>query len=91
MKYRKIKPILIDINTLVTECGMFKDTQEEPYSCGQRGPQSCSMLDCPIAYAAMLEDLKEHDMDLYNEYKDEEFDPSEMGAGWMVQYLEPSA
>jgi len=86
MKYRKIKPILIHIDSLMTECGAFRDTMEEPYCCGSRGPQSCFTFGCPVAHEATLEDLKDHDMDLYEEYEAEGYDPSEVGAGWMVQY-----
>jgi len=95
MGYRKIKPRLVHIDSLVEECRMFSDTQEAPYCCMSRskvkqehGAQSCAVYDCPLGSEANLEDMKKYDEELYEEYKTEKYDPSEMGANWLVQYRE---
>jgi hypothetical protein len=44
----------------------------------------CYSFSCPIANACDLEDLKEYDKDLYNEWKDGDYDPSESGADLML-------
>ncbi len=44
----------------------------------------CYSFSCPIASECDLEDLKEHDTDLYNEWKNAEYDPSESGAELML-------
>ena len=93
MGYRKIKPVMVHIDTIAEECGLFKDTQEKPYSCMSRSKTIrehgvCAAYNCPLAWEADLEDMKKYDKHLYEEYKQEEYDPCEMGAGWMVQYRE---
>lgn len=44
----------------------------------------CYSFCCPLAYEANLEDMKELDKELYDDWKDEEYDPSEMGGEYMV-------
>ena len=95
MGYKKIEPNLIPIETLIKGCGLFNEDIDSNDGAGclsksknKQHPGRCSTFDCPLAYEANLEDMKEYDKDLYEEYKQEEFDPIEMGAGWMVQYRE---
>jgi len=94
MGYRKIKPMMIHIDSLIEDCGLFRDTQEKPYQCLLRSKNIyretgvCASKNCPLAWEADLEDMKKYDKDLYEEYKQEKCDPTEMGAGWMVQYRE---
>jgi len=92
MGYRNIEPNLIPIETLTKECELFEFEYDYPgclsKSKTKENPGHCSPFDCPIAYTANLADMKEYDKDLYEEYKQEEFDPVEMGSGWMVQYRE---
>jgi hypothetical protein len=52
------------------------------FSCKLQG--KCYSFSCPIANECDLEDLKNHDTDLYNEWKDEKYDPSESGADLML-------
>jgi hypothetical protein len=44
----------------------------------------CFSFSCPVAWQADLEDLKEYDQELYEQYKDEEYGPHEIGADLMV-------
>lgn len=44
----------------------------------------CYSFSCPIAHQADLDDLKEYDQELYEEWKDEDHSPHEMGADLMV-------
>jgi len=44
----------------------------------------CYSFSCPLAEECDLQDLKENDIDRYNEWKDAEFDPSEAGAELML-------
>lgn len=52
------------------------------------GPQSCAAYDCPLGWEANLEDMEKYDKGLYEEYKQERHDPSEMGADYIVQHRE---
>ena len=52
------------------------------FGCKLQG--KCYSFSCPIANECDLEDLKAHDNDLYNEWKDEDYDPSESGADLML-------
>ncbi|MCK4328758.1 hypothetical protein KAX02_02840 [candidate division WOR-3 bacterium] len=93
MGYRNIKLELIPIETLMKECGLCDCEHNNYYGCTSKSKNKqnlgyCFTFDCPLAYEANLEDMKEYDKNLYEEYKQEEFDPIEMGAGWMVQYRE---
>ena len=49
----------------------------------------CYSFSCPLANQCDLEDLKEYAPDLYEYWKDEEFDPSESGADLMLITDEP--
>lgn len=55
---------------------------------GVRKQGKCYGFSCPLAYECDLADLKEHDTNLYNEYKDEELGPEGVGADWLIQYTE---
>ena len=104
MGYRKIKPVLIHMNTLCQECGLFTSDTElnNGYGCTSKSkfksdPGCCYDSDCPLAFTADLEDLKEHDTHLYEEYKfnlseynkdNFDLDPHDVGSEWVVQFLE---
>jgi len=61
---------------------IYKIEFVENYGCKRQG--KCYSSSCPIATQCDLEDLKEYDTERYNEWKDEEFDPSESGADLML-------
>ena len=93
MGYRNIKPILTDIWKLSGRCGLFNgDTDlNNCYGCKSRSknkeePGKCFTWACPLGYTTSLDDLKEHDIDLYNEYKNGGHDPEQ--SDWMIQYRE---
>lgn len=44
----------------------------------------CYAWSCPLATECDLQDLKEHDPERYDEWKDVEFDPSEAGANLVL-------
>jgi len=44
----------------------------------------CYSFSCPLASVCDLEALKEHDQEWYDEYKNDEYDPSESGADLML-------
>lgn len=44
----------------------------------------CYSWSCPLATECDLQDLKEHDPERYDEWKDVEFDPSEAGANLVL-------
>jgi hypothetical protein len=50
-------------------------------------PGCCYSWDCPLAHSANIEDLKEHDPILYEEYKDTVGAEEECG-DWLIQYRE---
>lgn len=52
------------------------------FGCKLQG--KCYSFSCPIASECNLEDLKEHDTDLYNEWKNAKYGPSESGAELML-------
>ena len=95
MGYRNIKPKIIHINDLLNKCGLFDPETElnGGYGCLSKSkeksePGKCYAFDCPIAWEADLEDFKKYDQDLYEQYKDDQYDPSEQGANWVIQYRE---
>lgn len=47
----------------------------------------CYSFSCPVAHEADLQDMKILDKSLYEEFKDEEYDPTWMGAEYMVVEL----
>ena len=44
----------------------------------------CYSFSCPLASECDLQDLQEYDQELYEEWENEEYDPSEMGANLML-------
>lgn len=54
----------------------------EKFGCKRQG--KCYSFSCPIATQCDLEYLKEYDTERYNDWKDEEYDPSECGADLML-------
>lgn len=44
----------------------------------------CYSFSCPLASECDLQGLQEHDQELYEEWENEEYDPSEMGANLML-------
>ena len=51
---------------------------------GYKWQGKCYSFSCPLASECNLEDLKEYDQDLYNEWKDADYDPSYSGADLML-------
>ena len=99
MGYRNIKPRLIHIDELLSICGLFHSPDEGEgwinggHACKSKSKHKqmfgeCFSCACPLAWEADLEDFKEHDQHLYEEYKDETYEPADVGAGWVVQYRE---
>jgi len=91
MGYRNIEPVLVDIWELSGSCGLFTgDTDlNNGYGCKSRSKDKeeagkCYAWACPLGYTASLDDLKKHDMHLYNEYKNGGHDPEQ--SDWMIQY-----
>lgn len=54
----------------------------EKFGCKMQG--KCYSFSCPIATQCDLQDLKEYNKERYNDWKDEEYDPSESGADLML-------
>jgi len=52
------------------------------FECKLQG--KCYSFSCPIAHECDLEDLKEHSPDDYEQWEDEDYDPSEAGAQLML-------
>lgn len=57
------------------------------FGCKLQG--KCYSFSCPLANQCDLEDLKEYAPDLYDDWKYEEYDPSESGADLMLITDEP--
>jgi len=95
MAYRNIVPVLIDIDNLSGECGLFCTGDNIPnggYGCASKfknkqEPGCCNSWDCPLAYNATIDDLKKHDSILYEQYKDDPWAHEDCG-DWMVKYRE---
>lgn len=93
MGYRKTTPSILPFQVLMEECGLLTWDDEGFIGCKSKSKHKqsigkCAEWDCPLSYSANLADMKELDEYLYKEYKDEEFEPSEMCSGWVVQYRE---
>lgn len=83
--YKTIKPVLEHIDNLAQSCGMFT-TKNGTYGCKSKWnhkqePGCCYAFDCPLASVADLEDLKNHDAILYEQYKN-----GDEITDWVVQY-----
>ncbi len=50
----------------------------------------CYSRSCPLAYPADLQDMKELDQDLYNEYKESADDQGCISSDWVVLIKEPN-
>lgn len=96
MKLKDVEEELIQLNTLANQCGFFTSDTDENNGYGCTCPKeisgfkkeevgTCHGYDCPMGHEADLDDLKKLDAGLYEEYKGEEYGPSETGSGWMVK------
>jgi len=91
---QRICPNLKDLREIIENDKIFKryfqKLSDEPYhpmflkTLGLRQQGKCYSFSCPIANEANLEDLKKYDIDYYNEWKDEKYDPSEAEVDLMV-------
>ncbi len=102
MGYKSIEPVMVHIDTLCQECGLFKPNSElnGGYGCLSRSkekdePGKCYDFDCPLAYPASLDDMKKHDSRIHEEWEEymrkfnnENNDPSDVGSDWVVQFRE---
>ena len=94
-----MKRKIIHIDEMVEKCGFFTSNTNVNNSYGCKHPDQeeidedyetkkphgkCYAWSCPLANEADLEDMKELDKDLYNEWKDEKYDPTEMGGNYLV-------
>jgi hypothetical protein len=113
MKKERVKlPRLITIDHLCDECGFFtSDTtvnngygckhpdQEEKGYCDEQKKEvgCCYSWSCPLATEATLSEMKEHDIDMYNEHLPDMADAGESdedtfapnswnGCGWLIQH-----
>lgn len=89
---------IIHIDELVCKCGHFNSETNVNNGYGCNHPEQeekekdwdgniqgkCYSFSCPLASEADLEDMKKYDKDLYKEYKNEEYDPTESGAQYML-------
>ena len=86
---------MVHIDNLMQDCGLFNGNTDlnNGYGCKSKSkdkqePGACFAFDCPLAWEADLEDMKKYDQHLYDEYKEETYDPIDVGAGWVVQFRE---
>ena len=84
-----MKNELVHIDNFINDCGFFTSNTDENngYGCTfnpnrKEEPGCCFTFDCPVAREADLEDLKELDKSLYEQYKDDA--NHVIGSGWMV-------
>jgi hypothetical protein len=83
MRYRNIKPDLMHINELSSNCGLSKlDYRCRSQSKYKQEPGRCFAWDCPLAWEADLNDLKVYDLFLYDEYAKGGYEVVD----WVVQY-----
>jgi len=61
---------------------MYSNDFIKQFGCKIQG--KCYSFSCPLANQCDLEDLKEYAPDLYEDWKDEDYDPSEAGADLML-------
>lgn len=102
MGYRNLeKPVLRHIDGLTSDCGLFTSATElnNGYGCMSKSKQKtspgcCYDFDCPLAWTADLEDMKEYGEDdsVYLEWKEHFKEtghgPEESGADYVVQFRE---
>lgn len=90
---------ILHIDELTDICGYFttETTVNNCYGCTHPDQEEtdidfrtgkehgkCYSWACPLANEADLEDMKQLDPQLYNEWKGEEYCPTEMGAQYLV-------
>lgn len=78
----KKKRVLKKMYKKYKDANLNQDKRMKKFGCTYAG--RCFSFSCPLAPEADLQDLKEYDTDLYNEWKDEEYDPSDCGANLML-------
>lgn len=93
MAYKRVKKYLETIDELTGYCGLFVpgSPNNGGYGCKSKSKRKqlrgcCYSFDCPLATEADLEDLKELNPILYDQYKDDDGD-IECG-GWVVVHSE---
>jgi hypothetical protein len=95
---------IIHIDELTQVCGFFTNetTVNNHYGCTHPKQEEkgdicditgcehgkCMSYSCPLGHAADLEDLKNLNTELYEDWKNEEHDPADSGADLMVVDLE---
>lgn len=91
MTYKKVEKQLLHIDALASVCEMFVSGSKKNggYGCKSKSkdkqmPGCCYAFDCPLAYEADIEDLKDFDPILYDQYKNDEYGIHD----WVVQYRE---
>lgn len=90
---------IIHIDEMVEICGFFttETTVNNGYGCKHPNQEEtdvdfrtdkkhgkCYCWSCPLANEADLQDMKKLDQELYDDWKDEEYDPTEMGGEYMI-------
>ena len=98
------KTVLIQIDDLMYECSYsYQDDaninsgynckhpdQEELEIINNEKIGKCYSWSCPLAPQADLQDMKELDQDLYNEYKESADDQGSIDSDWVVLIKEPN-
>ena len=68
----------------------FEKLKKDPYNeiflkeVGVKWFGKCYSFSCPLATECDLEDLKKHDSEYYDEWKNEEYEPNEAGGNLML-------
>lgn len=90
---------IIHIDEMTSICGYFtgETTVNNGYGCTHPDQEEkdedcntgkehgkCYCFSCPLGNEADLEDMKKLDQELYNDWKDEKYDPSEIGGDYLV-------
>ncbi len=98
------KTVLIQIDNLMAECVYsYQDDsginsgyncnhldQEEFETINNKKIGKCYSWSCPLAPQADLQDMKELDQDLYEEYKESADDQGSIDSDWVVLIKEPN-
>ena len=90
---------IVHIDEMVKICGYFTSNTTVNNAYGCKHPEQeetdidfrtekphgkCYCFSCPLGKEADLQDMKKLDQELYNDWKYEDFDPSEMGGDYLV-------
>lgn len=90
---------IVHIDEMVGICGYFttETTVNNAYGCKHPDQEEtdidfrtekphgkCYCFSCPLGHEADLQDMKDLDQELYDDWKNEEYDPSEMGGNYLV-------